>query len=151
MRPSLSLLQRRQTANILADDVELEVHECALLYAAEVGVLECVGNYRHRESVVGRLADRQRHAVDRHAALVHSDVALALELRRHIVLEREDVAAVLVGHAGADRRRDHVSLHDVSVQTSVHAHAALQIHKVTLLQRAQIAPHERFLNRRHGI
>ena len=47
-----NLLQRRQTANVLADDVELEVHECARLYAAEVGVLECVGNYRHRESVV---------------------------------------------------------------------------------------------------
>ena len=46
---SASLLQLLQTRYILAEYVELDVHTCAHLDVAEVGVVVCVGDDSHGE------------------------------------------------------------------------------------------------------
>ena len=52
------LLQLLQAGDILAEDVELDVDNCADVDVAEVGVLESVGDDGYLESVACWVANR---------------------------------------------------------------------------------------------
>lgn len=64
-----------QPGYVFPKNVKFDIHHRAHLYVAEVGILSRIRNDSHREAVVSRLADRQRHSVHRHAALVHTEIA----------------------------------------------------------------------------
>lgn len=87
---------RCQSADVLADDVELYIYKCAYFDVVEIGVLECVRNYAHLESVVGRGADGEAHSVDCHRTFVDGDVAASCHSLVELVLEGEYVASLRV-------------------------------------------------------
>lgn len=87
---------RCQSADVLADDVELNIYKCAYLDVVEIGVLECVRNDAHLERVVGRVADGEAHSVDCHRTFVDGDVAASCHGLVELVLEGEYVASLRV-------------------------------------------------------
>ena len=79
-----------QPGDVFADDVEFEVHDRTDFDAAKIRVLEGVGNDRHPETALFRVADREAHAVDRHRTFLDRAKSGALRL----VLEGEVPASV---------------------------------------------------------
>ena len=118
------------SAEIFADDVELNVHHCALANKVEVGVVEGVGDDCHAERVALGVAYGEAHAVDCHRAFLNGDVPLPRHLGGDVVTETENVASVGLDHLLANGGSIYVPLNNMSVKTSVEAHAALDIHFV---------------------
>lgn len=87
---------RCQSADVLADDVELYIYKCAYLDVVEVGVLESVRNDTHLECIVGWVADGEAHTVDCHRTFVDCDVAASCHGLVELVLECEYVASLRV-------------------------------------------------------
>ena len=147
----LSFVKTLEPRNVLAENVELDVHDASNLDVAEVGVLESVGDDGHLESVLRRVANRERHAIHRHAALVDGEIPAPSHRLVVGVLESEIGAAVGIFHVNAGRRHVHMPLHDVPVEPPVHQHRALHVHLVAHAKPAQVRALQRFLHRRHRV
>jgi hypothetical protein len=122
-----------QTRYILAEYVELDVHACAHLDVAEVGVVVSVGDDSHGERVFCRVAHGERNAVHRYRSLVYCEVATLRHLAVELVLEGVVCRSVGVAHLLAHSSAVHMSLHDMTVQSAVHQHRALHVHAVAHL------------------
>ena len=125
--PEFGLEQAVHACQILAYDVELEVHHGAYLEVVEVGVLEGVGNDAYLEGVFRGAAYGEGDAIDGDAALVHAEVAAAHHVLAALVLEGELPGALLVVDGNATGRLVDMPLHYVAVQAAVHEHGTLHI------------------------
>ena len=125
-------------ADILANDVKLDVHTASHLEGMEVGVLVGVGDDGHLEGIVRRVAHRQAHPVHRHRTLVHGQVSATRHLSVKRIFEGEVPASLRIVDGNALCRLVHMALHDVSVQPSVHHHRALHIHLVAHAEQPQV-------------
>ena len=115
--------------------------------AAKIRVLEGVGNDRHPETALFRVADREAHAVDRHRTFLDRAESGALRL----VLEGEVPASVGILLGRADGRLIDMPLHDVAVEQRIGLHRAFEVHQVALPEQAEVAAVERLLHGRHRV
>lgn len=129
-------LQLLQTCDILAEDVELKVDDRSDAYVAEIRMLEGVGYDGHLERVLCGVAYRETHTIDRYRSLVDGEVTVACHFAVEAVLEGEVGTAVGILHVYAARRHVHMSLDDVSVQSAIHQHGALDVDFVTHVEQS---------------
>ena len=125
----------------------MEVHDRTDFDAAKIRVLEGVGNDRHPETALFRVADREAHAVDRHRTFLDRAKSGALRL----VLEGEVPASVGILLRRADRRLVDVPLHDVPVEQGIGFHRPFEVDQIAFAQQPEVAPVERLLHGRHGV
>ena len=95
------------------------------------------------EGVFCRTANGEADPVDGDATLIDREIAVLDHLLRTLVLEGILVASLLVLNGDADGRLVNVSLHDVSVQATVHQHRALHVHFVAHSEQPEIAALQR--------
>ena len=127
-----------EAGNVFSQDVKLKIHDAPDLEGVKVGVFESVGDDADLETVGGRLANGETHAIDGHGTFIDGEVSSAGKFGVKIVGESEDVASIGIGNLRAARRAINVSLHDVAVKTSVHRHATLKVDKVANLQQPEV-------------
>ena len=148
---SLCFFEVHDAADVFADDVELEVDDAADFDLVEVGVFVGVGDDGHLEAVILRVAYGEAHAVDRYRALLDGHVAFGGHLGVEVVDEGVVAAAIDQVDSFATGCLVYVALHDVSVEAAVHEHAALEVHLVAYLERAQIGAVESLLYGGDGV
>src|SRR5699024_3133654 len=107
-----------QPGDVLAHDVEFEIHDRSHTDAAEIGVLVRIRDDRNAETARLRVADREAHAVHGYGSLLHGAQSAALRF----VLEGEIPASAGILHGGADCRLVHVALNDMTVEQRIGFH-----------------------------
>ena len=120
-----------QAADVLAQNVELNVYLAAFLYVAEVGVCECIGYYTDLKAVIGRIAYSEAYAVHSNAAFVYGTISSLRHLAVVPVSEREYGAAFSLFYSRAFGSGVYVSLYNVSIQAPVHRHGTFHVYFVT--------------------
>ena len=140
-----------KSRDVFADDVKLDVHHGAFFDGMEVGVVVGVGNDADLEGVFRWATNREAHAVDGHASLIHSEVSVLDHLFRTLVAEGVLMASLLVLDCDTNGGLVNVALYDVPVKTPIHHHRALNIHFVANLQEPKIASFQRLSHGCHGI
>ena len=126
------------TAQILADDVELNVHDTSHLEGMEVGMLVSIRNDGHLETIVGRIAYSQTYSIDGYGPLVHGHVTSLRHLLVEFIFKGEIPASFGILDVHTFGGLIHMALHNVSVQTSVHHHATFYVHLIAHLQQTDV-------------
>ena len=137
--------------DVLADDVKFEVHHTALDNLVEIGMLMGIGYDGHLETAGLRIAHGEAHAVDRNGTFLDRRVTLAHHFGRGVIYKGIIPTAVDLFDTGATGGAIDMSLHDVSVETTVHEHTAFEVHLVADLQPTQITPVEGLLYGGHRV
>ena len=147
----ISLQKAIHASQVLADDIEFQIHDSTWLDGMEIGVLEGVGNNANLKGILCGATHGKAHTVHGNASLVHRKIASSHHIRRSLVLERELETALLILHLGTYRRLIHMTLHDVPVKTTVHLHGTFHIHLISHAEQAEIGAFESFAHGRHRI
>ena len=122
------------SAEIFADDVELNVHHCALANKVEVGVIEGVGNDCDAESVGLGVAYSEAYTIDRYRTFLDGNIALACHRWVDVIAETEDMASVGFFHTDANGGGIYVALDNVPVKTPIDAHTSFDVYFVAYFQ-----------------
>ena len=117
----------------------------------EVGIFKGVRDDANLERIFRGVANGETYAVYCHAAFVYREITTARHVGVVVVLERVNVRALRVLKCYTFCRFINVSLHDVTVQASVHHHRALHVYQRTYLKATQIRATERFEHCRNDI
>lgn len=117
----------------------------------EICVFERIGNDAHLEGIFRRSAHGEAHAVHRDAAFVNREIPALCHSRVIFIGEGEGSASVHVFHLGADGSLVNMTLHDVSVQTTVQKHGTLDVDFIAHLQSSEVAALQRFFHSRDGV
>ena len=112
----------------------------------EVGELVGVGDDVDLEGVVGGITNREADPIDGDRTFIDSEIAPLRHLLVEVILEGKGIATLLVLLGSADCCLVDMSLHDVSVEPSIHHHAALHIDVVAHFEQPEVGTVERFLH-----
>lgn len=127
----LIFFEVHDTADVFADNVEFEVHYTAFLDLVEIGMLVGVGNDRHLETVVLRVAYGEAYPVHGNRSFLYGHIAFGSHFGIEVVGEGIVSASVDKIYFCAAGCLVHMALHDVSVEAAVHEHATFEIHFVS--------------------
>ena len=105
-----------------------------------------VGNDRHLELSLLRIADRQADTVDRNRPFLHRTI-----IPRRFVFERKIPAAFGIIDGRTNGRLIHMALDDMAVEQRIGPHRTLHIDDIADLQLAQIAAQQRLFHCRYGV
>lgn len=140
-----------QSADVLSNDVELDVNHRSWLDAMEIGELVGVRDDVDLEGVVGGITYSKAHAIHRDRSLIYCEITTLGHFLVEIVLECEGITTLLVFLSGADSRLINMALNDMSVEPAIHHHATLHIDMVANLEQTEVRSVKRFFHRRDGI
>ena len=104
-----------EAGNVFSQDVKLKIHDAPDLEGVKVGVFKSIGDDADLETVGGRLANGEAHAIDSDTALVHREITTLLHLRVEIIFKRKLRAPLLVLHIDAAGGAVDMTLHNVAV------------------------------------
>ncbi len=150
-----ALAELLHAGDVLADDVELDIDDTALLDIFEVGFLVGVWDDADTDITfavhdVG-FADSEAYAVDANRALVHSEIAAAYHIQTAVVFEAIIPTAVGFLHIDTACGLIDMPLDDMPVETLVEEHRAFDIDPVSLSEQPEVTALERLLHSGYGI
>lgn len=140
-----------EAGNVFSQDVKLKIHDAPDLEGVKVGVFESVGDDADLETVGGRLAYGETHAIDGHGTFIDGEVSSAGKFGVKVMGKSEDVASIGIGNLRAARRAIDVSLHDVAIKTSIYFHGAFHVHLIALFPESEVGVFERLVHGSDGV
>ena len=111
----LRLIERLDACNILADDVELQIHLGADFDLVEVRVVVGIRDDVHLEGIVLGVADGEADTINGDTTLIDSHVALLRHFTVKNILETEGITTLLIYLRHTLSGLIDMTLHDVTV------------------------------------
>ena len=126
------------TREVLAYDVELDIHHCTRLNLAEVGVIVSIGYDGYLERIVGGITYGKAHAIDCNRTLIDSEVTTLRHLAIELILKGIVPTTVGLYYLATTRCLIDMALYNVTIKTTIHHHTTLKIYQVANLEQAQV-------------
>ena len=112
----------------------------------KVGIFVSIRYDSYLESIIRRIAYRQTDTINSHRTLVYRDIATFRHFFIKCIFKCKIPASFRILDFHTSSRLIYVSLHDMSIQSAIHHHAALYIHLIAHFQQTKIRTVQRFFH-----
>ncbi len=113
------LFKALESSDIFAQNVEFDIYYRSHFDIAEVGILSGIRNDGNGKSVVCRITDGERNAVNGNAALVHREIAFSCHFLVELIFESKISRAISVFHSDTFGSLIHMTLYDMTKESGV--------------------------------
>ena len=114
--------------NVFSYNVEFQINHRTSFYLTEIGMFKRVRNNGHFETIIRWCTHRKTNAIYRNRTFIYREITTFTPIGRAFIFKMKIVTTIGIAHFGTHRRLIYVTLHNVSIKTTIHYHAALEIH-----------------------
>ena len=151
LKTHTSLLYAIHLANILTDNIKLDIHHATLHNTPKIRMIMSIRNNSHPKTITLTPHNRQTDTIHAHRPLLHRKITPPSHLHRHTIPKPVIPAPPNLTHTTTHPRAIHMTLHNMPIQPPVHNHTTLHINQIPNTQQPQITPPQSLLNRRNLI